>query len=191
MIGQEGVHQNQSIRWEEAREFRYHDNMSGGSVTRGGQQGRKGGHRDSWKGWRMTMQYKADKECEHQDCHGRRHAHWKGWASTLPKVSSSVQSKGLSSAKSQLRSCGTIMTMNRRWTKRWLSMQQIMTATTVYIQYSLYSLRRRLIESWELHFYEGFYCVLNLQYGRQNIYGIWQRVFFLYLLINGISSKLY
>ncbi len=27
----------------------------------------------------------------HQDCHGRRHAHCKGWASTLPNVGSSVQ----------------------------------------------------------------------------------------------------
>jgi hypothetical protein len=42
MIGQEGVHQNQSIRCGEAREFRYHDNMSGGSVTRVGQQDRMG-----------------------------------------------------------------------------------------------------------------------------------------------------
>ncbi len=40
MIGQEGVHQNQSIRCEEAREFRYYDNMSGSNVTRGGQQDR-------------------------------------------------------------------------------------------------------------------------------------------------------
>jgi hypothetical protein len=33
MIGQEGVHQNQNIRCEEAREFRYHDKMSSGNVT--------------------------------------------------------------------------------------------------------------------------------------------------------------
>ncbi len=84
------------------------------------------------------------------------------------------------------------MTMDRRrkggyqGSKLW----QRLYTLPVYSIASMEEIDRVLRTSYICSFVMLFLCSEPAVYGQQHIYGIWQRDFFLCLLINGISSKL-